>query len=359
MKKKWFGKKQSGNALIEYALPLGILIVSVGIISTVVDINQVMSKYFAAASGHTESDISGGSLNAKPMAEGVSGVLGNGQAGFSSLGDAIFGGQYYSPSGRSGPRPEVSGSNGTNMAYGMSAANPLMAAALRGGGGAKGSKYVMMTLESGLADLAAAAAGAKIQGPDRNEILESKKAAIAMNRQLIREYAVNNIDEVESNGGIGALNENLRLFDKAIDAIEDMQTWADSPGEIQSKVETLLRIPIAKCQNVNCQATINLVDKINDADLIGNVPELATTQTGTPAAYEAEENMELLAEQGAFDPMSLSEYLTTEVAPALEVTGFNITYEISGTTAGVGDTSGSSAPVASEVTVTTTTSTAP
>jgi hypothetical protein len=103
----------SGNALMEYAVPAGVLLVSVGIIATCTDVNKLMAEYFMAASGHTQSALSGTTYKTDALAGPGYGSVGNGSQGFSSFGSMSGGGggggggggtMYYGAISRAGGR---------------------------------------------------------------------------------------------------------------------------------------------------------------------------------------------------------------------------------------------------------------
>lgn len=72
------------NALIEYVVPMSVLLIAVGVMATVFDINDVIGEYFMAASGHTKNDMENGTLKTEPMASSASGTFGNGSGGFTT-----------------------------------------------------------------------------------------------------------------------------------------------------------------------------------------------------------------------------------------------------------------------------------
>jgi hypothetical protein len=96
-----------GNALIEYVIPLSVLLVAVGILSTIFDINAVIGEYFMAASGHTQSALQGGSFKTKPMAATAIGAFSNGNKGFSSSFVALSNGQGATITAEGPPPPST------------------------------------------------------------------------------------------------------------------------------------------------------------------------------------------------------------------------------------------------------------
>lgn len=116
-----YGRK--GNALMEYALPMTVILLTAGVLATVVDIQGLLGKYFMASSGHTTSSLDGNTFKPKPLTG--SGELGNGSAGFNNYGVMLDGngnpmtwglpGQIYTGSV---DRTQVAGGNGeTDWAY--------------------------------------------------------------------------------------------------------------------------------------------------------------------------------------------------------------------------------------------------
>lgn len=77
-----------GNALIEYALPAGIFVVSLGIIATTVDVNGMVGAFFASANGDPGSAIQGDRYIAKSMGLSATGAQGNGSGNFTPSGAA-------------------------------------------------------------------------------------------------------------------------------------------------------------------------------------------------------------------------------------------------------------------------------
>ncbi len=111
-----------GNSLMEYALPLAIILVVAGLLATVMDINGIIGKYFMASSGNTSSSLHGTTFKPKPFTG--SGALGNGAAGFDGFGKLIDGDGNEVPWSISGglytgaqPRPQTVGGGGTEFIY--------------------------------------------------------------------------------------------------------------------------------------------------------------------------------------------------------------------------------------------------
>ncbi len=70
------------NALIEYVSPMSVLLIAVGVLTTIFGVNEIIGEYFMAASGHTSSDLQGGTFKTEPMASTAFGALSNGAGGF-------------------------------------------------------------------------------------------------------------------------------------------------------------------------------------------------------------------------------------------------------------------------------------
>lgn len=77
---------QPGNAIMEYALPLAVVLVTCGVLMTVGDIQKLMAKYFMSATGHTQADMQGTTLQVKMGPEPGTYQTGNGSEGFTNMG---------------------------------------------------------------------------------------------------------------------------------------------------------------------------------------------------------------------------------------------------------------------------------
>lgn len=73
-----------GSALMEYVVPSTILLLTVGLVTTLTDINTLVADYFVASSGYTKSDIVGNQFKLNGMINDVSYSLGNGMQAFNS-----------------------------------------------------------------------------------------------------------------------------------------------------------------------------------------------------------------------------------------------------------------------------------
>lgn len=76
-------RSQRGNALMEYAVPAAIIVVSAGVLITIFDIQEIGADYFLAASGGTRADLSGSSYEYQSGNALMGGSAGTGAGGFS------------------------------------------------------------------------------------------------------------------------------------------------------------------------------------------------------------------------------------------------------------------------------------
>lgn len=76
----------SGNALMEYVVPAVVLLISAGVLMTLVDTTGLMAQFYLSASGRTSSSLAGTSLQTKGLGENAYGDVGNGLSGFTSFG---------------------------------------------------------------------------------------------------------------------------------------------------------------------------------------------------------------------------------------------------------------------------------
>ena len=138
------GKRNSGNALMEYAVPMGLILVAAGVLVTVTKVDETIADYFMAATGHTSNSLSGSKMKTEELAKASEGsALGNGNAftNFGSITDgngmAVSGagssGGYYGGGGggysgavdRSGSRPAVAGTGGVENLYPIQGRGPI------------------------------------------------------------------------------------------------------------------------------------------------------------------------------------------------------------------------------------------
>lgn len=77
--------RSTGNALMEYVVPASVILLSAGVLTTVMDANTLMSSYFLSASGHTQANMSGTKFETQGLAENSYGDINNGLDGFSSF----------------------------------------------------------------------------------------------------------------------------------------------------------------------------------------------------------------------------------------------------------------------------------
>lgn len=83
--------RQRGNALMEYVVPAGVILLSAGVLVTAGNAASVLGEYFLSASGHTSDNLSGGVFKTNAMAAGAYGDVGNGQDGFTAFGGLLDG----------------------------------------------------------------------------------------------------------------------------------------------------------------------------------------------------------------------------------------------------------------------------
>ncbi len=112
--------RQRGNALMEYALPAGVILLSAGLLVTVSDATGIMAEYYLSASGRTKASLQGRTFKTQGLADGAYGDASNGFAafaGFAGLKDgaggavaSAGGGLFYAgdASRKGGRRPSPS-----------------------------------------------------------------------------------------------------------------------------------------------------------------------------------------------------------------------------------------------------------
>jgi hypothetical protein len=107
-----------GNALMEYALPAAIILLSSGLLITLTGATNIMAEYYLSASGRSASSLQGSQFKTYGLAESAYGKTGNGFSAFgggnfvrlsngsgatiSSIGGAVF---YLGEFKRQGARP--------------------------------------------------------------------------------------------------------------------------------------------------------------------------------------------------------------------------------------------------------------
>jgi len=85
-------KRQRGNALLEYVVPMALLILAAGFVSTVVDIKGILAEYFMSGSGYTSSALSGGTFKTDAMPKPAVSTPGNGSENMTSVASVTNGG---------------------------------------------------------------------------------------------------------------------------------------------------------------------------------------------------------------------------------------------------------------------------
>lgn len=83
--------RQRGNALMEYAVPASLLLLTAGVMSSALNVNGSIAGYFLAASGHSQSALSGGVFKTIALEEPGVGSTGNGQEGFTTFATLLDG----------------------------------------------------------------------------------------------------------------------------------------------------------------------------------------------------------------------------------------------------------------------------
>lgn len=82
-------KSLRGNALMEYVLPIGLILLTCGVLAASIDITGILGNYFMAASGHQSDALSDGVFETSIMASKAKGFTGNGIGGFTSFGTML------------------------------------------------------------------------------------------------------------------------------------------------------------------------------------------------------------------------------------------------------------------------------
>lgn len=82
VKRTLTGKKSSGNALMEYAVPAAIILLSTGLLVTLTDTSKAMAWYFLSASGRSAISLKGTTLETQGLVESATGDNGMGLQGF-------------------------------------------------------------------------------------------------------------------------------------------------------------------------------------------------------------------------------------------------------------------------------------
>ena len=128
-------RKFSGNALMEYALPAAIILVTAGVFATAFDIQNMIPKFFVASSGHNTGAIQDKIFKPSELAEGARGsATGDGSEGnFANFGTMVDGAGtsvgFNLPPDRGGTT-QTAGSHGNDQEFPYTFPPPR-----RGGGG--------------------------------------------------------------------------------------------------------------------------------------------------------------------------------------------------------------------------------
>jgi hypothetical protein len=67
-----------GNALMEYALPIVLLLLAAGVLATIVDVKSLLGEYFLSASGYTKSALAGGTFTTNALPTSILDQSGSG-----------------------------------------------------------------------------------------------------------------------------------------------------------------------------------------------------------------------------------------------------------------------------------------
>jgi hypothetical protein len=81
-----------GNALLEYAVPMALLLLGGAFLSSVVDIKGLIAEYFMSGSGYTKSALSGGTFKTNSMPKPAVATSGTGNEAMSSTASLTDGG---------------------------------------------------------------------------------------------------------------------------------------------------------------------------------------------------------------------------------------------------------------------------
>jgi hypothetical protein len=80
-----------GSGLMEYAVPMAVILVMAGVLTTALDLRQTLGQYFMAGSGHTQSSLSNGNFKVEALASTATGATSDGSRGFTSFGSITDG----------------------------------------------------------------------------------------------------------------------------------------------------------------------------------------------------------------------------------------------------------------------------
>jgi hypothetical protein len=70
---------------MEYVVPAAVILLSAGVLTSIMDADTLLSSYFLSASGHTQDNMSGTKFETQGLAENSYGEIDNGYDGFSSF----------------------------------------------------------------------------------------------------------------------------------------------------------------------------------------------------------------------------------------------------------------------------------
>ena len=97
-----YRRSRTGNALMEYAVPAAMLLLTAGVAASALDAKGSIAGYFLAASGHTQTALTGGVFKTIALEGPGYGSTGNGQTGFTALATLMDGNNQVLPSTATG-----------------------------------------------------------------------------------------------------------------------------------------------------------------------------------------------------------------------------------------------------------------
>lgn len=224
--------KFAGNSLMEYIVPAVIIIVTAGVLSTVLGIDKVLGQYFMSASGHGSGSLVGSTFKAGSVGDGAKGSLGNGKGAFSSFATMTNGGgvasswsgsgaTFYSGAvdqgGNGGAATQTAGGNGQDKLYPVKGQGPLfnMAKQLEDSGAPK--EYVARVTDLAITTEMQGASG------------DTSPAALIAKQAGLNGYAQQNVGEVmNTGGGVSGLAGINQIANGTISAASNLAEYRQS-----------------------------------------------------------------------------------------------------------------------------------
>jgi len=117
-------RQHSGNALMEYAVPAAILLLTAGILATSTNLNGMLGEYFLSASGNTKAALSGGVFKPKAFSDNVTGNPKNGSDAFPGFPNTPALGSLQNGDGTAAPSDGLGGIGYNAGPVGHSSAPP-------------------------------------------------------------------------------------------------------------------------------------------------------------------------------------------------------------------------------------------